>query len=387
MHEIICLCDYGIEDLAKKEILEITEKTAESKEYGVLKFQGTNEDIIKLNYSSRLLSRILIPLGEFDISKRKEGLIDLEEKGKKILYKTFLKKGQSFAFASDRFGRHDYNSVDINRTLGSSVFSVLGEENIKVDLTYPDVLFRAIINKDKCSIYFDTTGKIELYKRGYRVLSKSSDIRPTLACAMLQFSNWNPKQILLDPFCKAGIIPIESAMMARAIPPGIFRKDKFGFNNVVGFEDYEKIFEKINKKIKKSAETKIFAYDRTMGDISMSKKNAQFADVFEEITFGRFEAEWLDVKFEKNSMDLILTNPPYGYIKENIKDLEKIYKEFFYSANFILKEKGKICFISSKHRTAEKMFKTNNFKSVFERNLGASERNPRIYVIEKCSVQ
>ena len=76
--------------------------------------------------------------------------------------------------------------------------------------------------KDEAVIGLDTSG-VSLHKRGYRRLTKKAPITETLAAALIMLTPWKGDRILVDPFCGCGTFPIEAAMMAANMAPGVNR--------------------------------------------------------------------------------------------------------------------------------------------------------------------
>ena len=72
------------------------------------------------------------------------------------------------------------------------------------------------------AIGLDTSGE-SLHKRGYRRMVSKAPIEETLAAALIKLTPWNKSRILVDPFCGSGTIPIEAAMIAANIAPGMNR--------------------------------------------------------------------------------------------------------------------------------------------------------------------
>jgi len=376
--EIVCECTFGTEDIVKQEIKDLTGKTASAEEYGRVKLSASADEIILLNYCSQSIDRILIPLNLFEFKT----LDELESKAEKTDYSSFYDGTQTFAFRCERKGAHDFNSVDAEAQLGASVINNF--KNAKVDLSFPDFVFRAEITNKKCAIFLDTTGDHELHKRGYRAISTPQSLRPTVAYAMIKWAGWEKQKSFIDPFCGSGTIPIEAVLSAYKIPPGFFRKEKFGFLRINEFSSYKKIFEKCDSAIKKDAELDISALDMIMRNISISKKNSQMAGVLEAVKFLKYDIEWLDLKFEEKSTDCIITDPPMGFNPSgHSMDIKRVYNDFFYNSEFILKDSGRIAVVSLAQNILEKSFKDHKFEAVMTRDIGRAFKKPTLYILKK----
>lgn len=178
--------------------------------------------------------------------------------------------------------------------------------------------------KDRVTVTLDTTGP-GLHKRGYRQHSVEAPIKETLAAAMLQLSFWKKDRILTDPCCGSGTIPIEAAMIARNIAPGISRS--------FVCEEWDAIPGKLWKEERKAAfelidnecRPKIFGLDINPAAIEAAKANAEAAGVEDCI---RFAAADVTAMRTKSLGGVIVTNPPYGERIGDKQGIEKIYEAY-----------------------------------------------------------
>ena len=183
-------------------------------------------------------------------------------------------------------------------------------------------LYFTILN-DICSIMIDACGS-GLHKRGYRELTYSAPLKETLACSLIDLSIYSAKKILVDPFCGSGTIPIEAAMIARNIAPGLNRH--FDFEKLKYFPKY--ILENVKKEAKSLENdniVNIYASDINPEAIEMAKENAKKAGVEKYIHF-----EVMDMKNFKSNEEygVIISNPPYGDRLSTKDEVKKIYKNF-----------------------------------------------------------
>ena len=173
---------------------------------------------------------------------------------------------------------------------------------------------------------------------------------------MLRIADYKKDEILLDPFTGSGTIPIEAALFSSNISVNHFRKDRFAFSKLKCFNDmdFDDFFNKIDKTKTIAKKPMINAFDAQFRYVDATKKNAKIANVDKIINFSRMEIEWLETKTDENSIDKIVTNPPAISKHTNPKDIEKLYNEFFYQVEFILKKKGKIAVIARSHEELKK---------------------------------
>lgn len=200
--------------------------------------------------------------------------------------------------------------------------------------------------RDECTISIDSSG-VPLHQRGYRTSNHKAPIRENLAAAMLLSSNWTADKPLLDPFCGSGTIPIEAAMIAKNIAPGINRD--FRFTAWKGHN--ENLFRQISKQLEKSVypdKLKIFGSDRNEGAIQMAVSNAKNINLSEKITFDQTAFSVIEIP---QTPGFIITNPPYGTRINDKKDIRNLYAQF----GNLLREKfsgWEVIFLCNDHKLA-----------------------------------
>ncbi|MBU2637921.1 MAG: hypothetical protein KJ955_03045 [Nanoarchaeota archaeon] len=336
----------GIEDIAIKEIEELTRAKAKTLLPGRLLFECNEKKANELIYITKSLTRVCLFLSRFKFKT----LEDIETEVKKIKFNI----KETFAVRCSRQGEHPFVSKDAEAAIGGII-------DAKVNLDNPDTIVFADIINNECIISILLTRK-ELQKREYRVKPNPQSINPCVAYAMVRLINWKKTESLLDPFCRDGVIAIEAALYACNIPRGNFSDDKI---------------EAIDKKIKRD-ELNIFAYDASMPNIRSTEINSKLASVNKQITFSRTELDWLDTKFSKESVDKIITLLPSSHDE---KELAKSYKEFMYQAEYILKKKGRIALAVLKPDILKKHL--GNFKITEERQIKVGEFKYWLLVLGK----
>lgn len=313
----------------QKEVNEII--NAKSKiEDSVVIFNIKNEkELCKLCYLGQSFSRVLLFIDSFKLEK----ISDVKRKTDF----SFL-KGKKIQVKCERIGEHGFSSMDIAKELSEHIFDKV---KCSADFKNPEIIIYVYIFNENCHIGVDYAG-FDLSKRDYKVYLHPEAMKGTTAYFMLCIGNYNKNMVLLDPFCGSGVIPIEAAYFSSGFPINAFRKEKFQFIKI-GIVD-EKFLQKFDKKIKFKG--KIYGYDSQMRHINASKQNAKIGGVEKLINFSRVDVEWLDTKFKKAEIDLIVTDLPH-ITKWNEKKIRKIYDEFFYQAEFTLKKNGRIVSISN----------------------------------------
>ena len=177
--------------------------------------------------------------------------------------------------------------------------------------------------RDVATIYLDTTGD-SLYKRGYRAQGVVAPLRETLAFSIVDVTRWRGDRPFLDPFCGSGTIPIEAALYAKKIAPGINRRFVSETWRTVGKALYDDVREEARSMEERDFETHIFASDIDPQAVALAKENAKKAGVDKYITFSVQDASKVDIFTDKG---VIVCNPPYGERLGTREEAEALYRE------------------------------------------------------------
>lgn len=372
--QALALTINGLEDVSSKEIEEIIQTKCIVKPFntsGLVQFEIKKlKDLCTVVYVARSILKAIYLYDLFKFKKPDE----IYEKVRKIDFREFL-KDHSFVVRCERRGDHPFKSTEIEINVAEAI---LKNSKYSVDLKNPDVAVEIIIIDDICAIGIDFTGE-RLNKRDYKVRLSSNPINPCVAYAMIRLSNWKTNEIILDPFCGIGIIPIEAALHGCNIPNNLFRKDKLAFTR---FIKPERIFNAVDKKIKRKR-LKIYSLDSSLNNVSNSKVNAKMATVNKEITFSKYEVEWLDIKLDKSSVSKIISFPPFVSARNNEQHISNIYKELFYQAEFILKKNGLVVLLAVSTDLLEKYSQQYNFKLEKTLPIQIGELNYTICIFSK----
>ncbi|MEW6092858.1 MAG: methyltransferase, partial [Chloroflexota bacterium] len=186
----------------------------------------------------------------------------------------------------------------------------------------PPQLVVVRLSDDRLTVSVDSSGTI-LHKRGYRQAVAKAPLRETLAAAILMASGWDKQSPLLDPFCGSGTIPIEAALMALGIPPGIHRR--FAFMDWPNFDEQLWISIRTPLTINHNPSLTILASDRDAGAIKMARENAARAGVADCIEFKCQAVSSITPPAQKG---WVVTNPPYGRRVRSGADLRNLYAQF-----------------------------------------------------------
>jgi putative N6-adenine-specific DNA methylase len=289
-------------------------------------FKGGLDELYRANLHLRTASRILARVGTFFYATT---FVDLREKASRLPWDRFLHPGQPVSIRVTCHKSRLYHSDGVAERIAGAIFDHMGKESKILKAVDSDEeedapqLVVVRLYKDQVTVSMDSSGEL-LHKRGYRQAVAKAPLRETLAAAMLMASGWDRKSPLVDPFCGSGTIPLEAAMMALGIPPGI--------NRHFAFMDWPSYDEARWNTIKAEAETlpvtelPIFGSDRDAGAIEMAQENAERAGVANAI---QFECQPISaIHPPDQKFGWVVTNPPYGLRVSEGKDLRNLYAQF-----------------------------------------------------------
>ena len=321
--ELIAPCHFGLEAVLKREILDLGYEISQVED-GRVTFYGDAEAVCRANVFLRTAERILIKAGSFKAVTFDE----LFEKTKQIPWEHYIPRDGKFwvtkaaSVKSKLFSPSDIQSImkkAMVERLKSCYHISWFEES---GASYP---VRVFLMKDIVTVGIDTSG-VSLHKRGYRQLSSKAPITETLAAALIMLTPWKKDRILVDPFCGSGTFPIEAAMMAANIAPGMNRSfTAEEWTNLIPKKEWYDAVNEANDLIQDDVEVDIQGYDIDPDVVRAARKNAEDAGVDHMIHFQQSAVQ--DLRHPKK-YGFIITNPPYGERLEEKKELPKLYSDF-----------------------------------------------------------
>ena len=218
--ELIAPCHFGLESVLKREVQDLGYEISVVED-GRVSFYGDVEAICRANIFLRTAERVLLKVGSFKATTFDE----LFEKTKQIAWEKYITKDGKFwvtkaaSVKSKLFSPSDIQSIMKKAMVNRLKEHYDAEWFEESGASYP---VRVFIKKDIVTVGIDTSG-VSLHKRGYRQLSSKAPITETLAAALIMLTPWKKDRILVDPFCGSGTFPIEAAMIAANIAPGMNR--------------------------------------------------------------------------------------------------------------------------------------------------------------------
>lgn len=320
--ELIAPCHFGLEAVLKREIYDLGYEITRVED-GRVTFTGDAEAICRANLFLRTAERVLIQVGRFQATTFDE----LFEATKALPWEEYLPKDARFwvkkasSIKSKLFSPSDIQSIVkkavVERMKGHFGISWFSEDGAD----YP---LRVFLMKDEVTVTIDTTGD-SLHKRGYRTMAGAAPLSETLAASLIMLTPWRGDRILVDPFCGSGTFPIEAAMMAANIAPGMNREFlSQEWSTLVPRKVWYEAVEEAQDLVDTSVETAIQGYDIDEKVIAVARENARRAGVEHLIHFQRRPVAQLS---HPKKYGFIITNPPYGERLEDKKDLPALYQQ------------------------------------------------------------
>lgn len=322
IYELIAPCHFGLEAVLKREIYDLGYEITRVED-GRVTFTGDAEAVCRANLFLRTAERVLIQAGRF----RATTFDELFEATKALPWERYLPRDARFwvkkasSIKSRLFSPSDIQSIvkkavvdRMREQFGISWFAEDGAD-------YP---LRVFLMKDEVTIAIDTTGD-SLHKRGYRTMSGAAPLSETLAAALIMLTPWRADRILVDPFCGSGTFPVEAAMMAANIAPGINREFlSQEWDNLISKKIWYEAVEEAQDLVNPDVETVIQGYDIDGKVIAAARENAKRAGVDKLIHFQRRPVAELN---HPKKYGFLITNPPYGERLEDKEALPALYRQ------------------------------------------------------------
>lgn len=319
--ELIAPCHFGLEAVLKREITDLGYDVS-LVEDGRVTFTGDEEAVCRANIFLRTAERILIKAGSFHAETYEE----LFQGTKALAIEEFVPAdGKFWVTKAASIKSKLFSPSDIQSVMKKAMVERL-KEIYKVNWfeesgeSFP---FRVFIMKDEVTVALDTTGE-SLHKRGYRKLTVKAPIAENLAAALIMLTPWKGDRILVDPFCGSGTFPIEAAMMAANIAPGMnreFTAEKW--KHLIPDREWRDTRDEAGNLIIPAVDTDIQGYDIDEKAVAVARENAKLAGVDSMI---HFQKRGIDQLSHSKKYGFIITNPPYGERIEDKKNLPALYQ-------------------------------------------------------------
>ena len=320
--ELIAPCHFGLEAVLKREILDLGYEISRVED-GKVTFFGDFEAVCYGNVFLRTAERVLLKVGSF----RAETFDDLFEGVKALPWENYIPSDGKFWVAkansvrSKLFSPSDIQSI-IKKAMVERLKTVYHKEWFEeTGASYP---LRVTIMKDEVTIGLDTSG-VSLHKRGYRKQTSRAPITETLAAALILLTPWKADRSFIDPFCGSGTFPVEAAMIAADMAPGMYRTFQAqAWTNRIPGRMWDNAFEEAKDRVSLSVRTDIQGYDIDDNVIRLARSNA---DRFGLTPMIHLQTRPVSALRHSGKYGFLITNPPYGERIEEKKDLPELYRE------------------------------------------------------------
>lgn len=320
--ELMVPCHFGLEAVVKREIYDLGYEITRVED-GRLTFEGDEEAICRANIFLRGAERVLLLVGRFPATTFDE----LFEGIKALPWEEYIPKNGKFwvtkasSVKSKLFSPSDIQSI-VKKAMVERMKMKYKLERFPEDgAAYP---VRVFMLKDEAIVTLDTTGE-SLHKRGYRTMTSKAPLSETLAASLLMLTPWKADRILVDPFCGSGTFPIEAAMIAANIAPGMNRSFlSEEWTNLIPKKLWYDCVQEAQDQVDDTVKVDIQGYDIDPDVIWAARENAKRAGVDHMIHFQQRAVA--DLRHPKK-YGFIVTNPPYGERLEDKEEIWALYKE------------------------------------------------------------
>lgn len=320
--DLLVPCHFGLEAVLKREIYDLGYEITKVED-GRVTFEGDEEAICRANIFLRTAERVMIQVGRFKATTFEE----LFQGIKNLPWEEYIPEDGKFwvkkasSINSKLFSPSDIQSI-AKKAMVERMKQKYHKEWFKEDgAAYP---VRIFLLKDEVTVALDTSGD-SLHKRGYRTMTSKAPLTETLAASLIMLTPWRKDRILVDPFCGSGTFPIEAAMIAANVAPGMNRDfTAEEWTNLIDRKLWYECVKEAENMIDTTVKVDIQGYDIDGDVIKAARENAKRAGVEHMIHFQQRAVA--DLSHPKK-YGFIITNPPYGERLEDKADLPELYTQ------------------------------------------------------------
>ncbi len=326
--ELIAPCHFGLEAVLKREIRDLGYEISRVED-GRVSFLGDLTAVCRANLFLRTAERILLKVGSFQA----ETFDELFEGTRAIPWERYIPKDGKFwvtkaaSVKSRLFSPSDIQSI-MKKAMARRLEDHYGITWFSED--GPSFPVRVFLKNDEVTVSLDTTG-VSLHKRGYRASAGEAPISETLAAALILLTPWKKDRPLIDPFCGSGTFPIEAAMMAAQIAPGIHRSfTASSWIRLIPGSFWQEAADEAAQRQADAAkagfgEVDIQGFDLDEAVVRTARHNVKEAGVQDLI-----HLQQRDVRDMRHSgkYGFVITNPPYGERMKEKEELPGLYRAF-----------------------------------------------------------
>ncbi|MBP0001204.1 MAG: RNA methyltransferase [Cyanobacteria bacterium SID2] len=312
----------GLESIAARELEGLGAQSVRPEFAGVA-FEGDRTLLYRVNLWARTIFRVLVPMAEFRCTSPEM----LYREVYAIEWEHYLSPDHTLAV--DCTGRNEqlnhthFSALQVKNAVVDRQRDRFGTRS-SVDVATPDLRLNLHIHRERAVLSLDSSGN-SLHRRGYRPAVGSAPLKETLAAAILEMAGYSPDLPFLDPMCGSGTLPLEAAMKAANVAPGLFR-NRFGFET---WRDFDvRSWQQLKQEARDARQSELPAFvggsDRDANVLEQAKTNAEFCGFSEAISFRCIDVRHLEAPFDRG---LLICNPPYGDRLGDRQQLGTFYKQ------------------------------------------------------------
>ena len=328
--ELVATATFGLEAVVRREIEALGYRVLKTED-GRVTYMGDERAIVRSNLWLRSADRVYLRMGEFKAVTFEE----LFQQTGAIAWEEIIPADGSFPVVggSVKSALHSVPACQsiikkavANRLSGFYCRDIMPE-------TGAEYRIRFIAHKDSFLLLVDTSGA-GLHKRGYRVKDVAAPIKETLAAALVQLSFYRKDRVLVDTCCGSGTIPIEAAMIARNIAPGLSRNFSSMAWDLIPQEVWKEEKRLAYEAADFDADISITGMDIDRRAVSAASANAEEAGVSDDIDFVCMDmTSWepgagIPRGVTAGEHGIVISNLPYGQRIGTSEDNLRIYRHF-----------------------------------------------------------
>lgn len=328
--ELTATATFGLEAVVRREIEALGYKVIKTED-GRVTYMGDERAIARSNLWLRCADRVYLRMGEFEAREFEE----LFQQIKALPWESVIPLEGAFPVVGGSVKSVLHSVPACQKIIKKAVSEKLGEFYCREQLpeTGAEYRIRFIAHKDKFLVLIDASGD-GLHKRGYRVQDTAAPMKETLAAALVQLSFYNKDRVLVDTCCGSGTIPIEAALIARNIAPGLGRSFASEKWDIVPSEIWKEERQGAYEAADFDTQISISGMDIDKRAVRAAKANAEEAGVIDDIDFiSKDMTEWLPGEgipkgITSDEHGVVISNLPYGIRIGDDKANKAIYAHF-----------------------------------------------------------
>ncbi|SHK47298.1 THUMP domain-containing class I SAM-dependent RNA methyltransferase [Rhodothermus profundi] len=327
----IISCAAGFEAVVAAELQELGYRACYLKSAKLVVPEASLDACLPLIFYGRTLHRVYLLLG----IGRVKTLNDVRDFAQAISFQDYLHPSQRFAVRAQRHGTHPFTSMDVAREVGTAVVDrILAHtgQRIRADLETPDVEIMAELSDDQLLLLLNASGP-PLHRRHRRAFQHFAPLLPTLAAALLRLSDFpSAVDLLIDPMAGGGTIPIEAALMARQIAPGLLLPEEHLVFFRLPFFDaagWHQLRQQATCQVRPRSPVPILAADRFARNVRGMQANLAAMGVAADVSVHAGNAERMTyLEGMAGGRWTVVTNPPYGLRLGDPRRIDQLYRDF-----------------------------------------------------------